>query len=75
MKTFNYVLLHYLKTFLNFFIFIDYMLQGNPHCSLQQHDNYNYIFLVDNFVVILLSLVHTIPLIKSDLGQMRSIIF
>jgi hypothetical protein len=33
------------------------------------------IVFVKNFVVILLSLVDTIVLIKSDLGQMRSIIF
>jgi hypothetical protein len=33
------------------------------------------IVFVNNFVVISLSLVCTIALIKSDLGQMRSIIF
>jgi len=33
------------------------------------------IVFVNNFVVISLSLVRTIALIKSDLGQMRSIIF
>jgi len=33
------------------------------------------IVFMNNFVVISLSLVRTIALIKSDLGQMRSIIF
>jgi hypothetical protein len=69
------MLFYIIKKIHKFLIFIDNRLQGNPYCLFQQHDNYNYYCFCEQLCCNLLSLVHTIALNKSDLGQMRSIIF